>query len=99
MNSDPDIPTQEEIRELLAQAITHIEDPDEVSHIASYLVTGSLSKFPENITSLTLRCRTLVFWTHLLDSHPASFNLQSAVTSRYYDLKRYIDDFCRTSDP
>jgi hypothetical protein len=91
-SADPDIPSQESIRHLLAQALTHIEDPDEVSHIASYLVTGSLSRIPETVGSVTLRCRTLILWTQLLDSHPASFNIQSAVTSRYYDLKRYIHE-------
>lgn len=90
--ADPDTPSQESIRELLAQAISHIDDPDEVSHIASYLVTGSLSELPSTLHSVTARCRTLILWTQLLDSHPTSFNIQSAVTSRYYDLKRYIDE-------
>lgn len=92
--TDPDIPTQESIRHLLAQAISHIEDPDEVSCVASYLVTGSLFNGLATIHPVTARCRTLIAWTQLLDSHPTSFNLQSAVTSRYYDLKRYIDESC-----
>jgi hypothetical protein len=91
-SADPDIPTQEDIRHLLAQALTHIEDPDELSHIASYLVTGSLSHIPDTVSSITLRCRTLILWNQLLDSHPSSFNIQSAVTSRYYDLARYLDE-------
>ena len=90
--ADPDVPTQESIRELLAQGLSCLEVPEEVDYISSYLVTGTFPPVPSCISPLCRDCRALMLWDMLLSRSPGSFNIQCAVTSRYYELKRHVDE-------